>query len=226
MTQAQVEKMLGDMLGDGITITGGLKYIGKAANTAKQVIKEKSIALIESTAQAFKNNESRIPLYEKAAAKLKALRNKKSLISTKTTAAEASSSANKVPAVSKTSAAASSSEIEQAAAKAGKLATSSEAAPALRALEDLKPLGRGSTGRSVPENLIEQLALEEIMSNPALGKVLDNIKMADLRWHEADGWVKMGWQSDNLPKSTQIHYVAQCVDNVIIAIDDFKFKVG
>ncbi len=92
-------------------------------------------------------------------------------------------------------------------ADASTLTPSSSATP-LRALEDLKPLGRGITGRSIPENLSEQLALQEIMSNPALGEVLNNIKMADLRWPQTDGWVKMGWKSEN----------------VIIAIDDFKFK--
>ena len=118
MSQPEFEEFFGNFLGDCAIDAIGLKGLGKAASSAKQAIKSKSITLIESTAQAFKGNESRIPLYEKAAAKLKALRNKKSLISTKTTATEASSSANKVSATSKASAAASSSEIEQAVGNA------------------------------------------------------------------------------------------------------------
>ena len=35
---------------------------------------------------------------------------------------------------------------------------------------DLKPSGRGSTGRTEPKNLNEQLAMEEAMSNPEAGK--------------------------------------------------------
>jgi len=44
----------------------------------------------------------------------------------------------------------------------------------------LKPLGRGSTAKKQPENLKEQLALEEAMSNPKAGKQL-KIDMTDKR---------------------------------------------
>jgi filamentous hemagglutinin len=78
------------------------------------------------------------------------------------------------------------------------------------------PLGLGSTGRSTPANLQEQLALQQAMSNPAAGTVL-RIPLRDARWPAADGWEKMS-QTIN---GTQIHYVRNSISG---AVDDFKFK--
>ena len=59
------------------------------------------------------------------------------------------------------------------------------------------PLGKGSTaslskGTTLPRNLREQLAIEEVLSKPAIGKELDII-MTDTKngWMASDGWVKM-----------------------------------
>jgi len=81
----------------------------------------------------------------------------------------------------------------------------------------LKPLGRGSTGRTTPYNLKEQLAMEEIMSNPASGKVITE-SLNDPRWR---GWTKM---SNRHAHGIEIHFNAQFKNGKIINIDDFKFK--
>ena len=80
-----------------------------------------------------------------------------------------------------------------------------------------KPLGLGSTGRTEPANLIEQLAIRQAMSNPSGGTVLTNVKMTDPRWPASDGWVKM---SQNV-NGVEIHYVRNKNTG---SIDDFKFK--
>jgi hypothetical protein len=76
-------------------------------------------------------------------------------------------------------------------------------------------LGRGSTGRTVPDNLNEQLAMQEAQSNPAAGRVLTNIAMNDSRWPAADGWLKM---QQNI-NGVIIHYV---YNPGMDAVDDFK----
>nr|WKF58662.1 tRNA nuclease CdiA-2 [Paraburkholderia busanensis] len=78
------------------------------------------------------------------------------------------------------------------------------------------PLGLGSTGRAIPNNLQEQLALQQAMSNPAAGVQLP-IPLGDSRWPATDGWVKM---SQNV-NGVEIHYVRNVNSG---AVDDFKFK--
>jgi hypothetical protein len=78
-------------------------------------------------------------------------------------------------------------------------------------------LGRGSTGRTEPANLKEQLAMEEAQSNPTAGRVLTRITMSDSRWPAEEGWVKM---QQNV-RGVTIHYV---YNPVMDAVDDFKFK--
>ncbi|MET8283613.1 polymorphic toxin-type HINT domain-containing protein [Micromonospora sp. NPDC005174] len=83
---------------------------------------------------------------------------------------------------------------------------------------DLKPLGRGSTGRTAPNNLTEQMAMHEAMSSPANGTLLPLRKgMTDARWPGSDGWVKM---SQNV-NGVEIHYVMNAITG---QVDDFKFK--
>jgi RHS repeat-associated protein len=91
-------------------------------------------------------------------------------------------------------------EFEPAEGAAGKSATSA-----------------GSTGRTAPENLREQLAMEEVRANPAAGKELKNIKMNDSRWPASQGWVKMERQVNGV----SVHYVRNTITG---AVDDFKFK--
>ena len=78
------------------------------------------------------------------------------------------------------------------------------------------PLGLGSTERSTPNNLQEQLAIKQAISNPTAGVQLP-IPMGDSRWPAADGWVKM---SQNV-NGVEIHYVRNVKSG---AVDDFKFK--
>ena len=82
----------------------------------------------------------------------------------------------------------------------------------------LKPWGLGSTGRTVARNLTEQLAMKEIMSNPAMGKVIKT-GLNDPRW---SGWSKMAWHSAGV----KIHFVGKFENGVLKAVDDFKFIGG
>nr|WP_238353153.1 RHS repeat-associated core domain-containing protein [Kribbella solani] len=81
---------------------------------------------------------------------------------------------------------------------------------------DIRPLGRGSTGRALPESLSEQVAMKSAMSNPGGGRALP-IRMTDPRWPAESGWVKM---SQNV-NGVEIHYVANTRTG---QVDDFKFK--
>jgi RHS repeat-associated protein len=85
----------------------------------------------------------------------------------------------------------------------------------------LKPLGLGSTGRTVATTLQEELAMKEILANPSMGKeVIKNI--GDPRW---TGWSKMQYIK-TLGDGTKIviHYVGKIQNGVLQAVDDFKFK--
>ena len=78
-----------------------------------------------------------------------------------------------------------------------------------------KPLGLGSTGRTVPANLQEQIAMTAVRNNPA-GRQLSNIVLNDSRWPAGDGWVKM----QQIEADVNVHYVYNTVTG---AVDDFKF---
>ena len=90
--------------------------------------------------------------------------------------------------------------------------------------ETIKPLGRGSTGRTEPKNLYEQLAMKEVMSDPLNGArnlEEEGLIMTDLRWLAEEGWVKMA-RNIECPDGTHIdiHYVYNKLLNLF---DDFKF---
>jgi len=108
------------------------------------------------------------------------------------------------------------------ASAAGKVGAAADAAAAIESeLPGLpgsvpRPLGLGSTGRATPGNLGEQLAMEEVMSNPAAGNpVRMSRPMGDPRWPARAGWIKME------QRGNQIHYVMNTITG---AVDDFKFK--
>jgi len=81
-----------------------------------------------------------------------------------------------------------------------------------------KIAGLGTSGRTAPRDLVEQLAMTEVRSAPA-GTQIVRVTMRDPRWSAARGWVKMT-QTVN---GVEIHYVRNTVTG---AIDDFKFAVG
>lgn len=89
-----------------------------------------------------------------------------------------------------------------------------EALPGLPASAP-KPLGLGSTGRTVPQDLAEQLAMTQVRSAPA-GVQIRGVARTDPRWPAADGWVKM----QQVVNGVNIHYVRNTVTG---AVDDFKF---
>jgi hypothetical protein len=81
--------------------------------------------------------------------------------------------------------------------------------------------GRGSTGRTNPMNLNEQLAMESVKSNPLSEATRVPLEMTDPRWPSEQGWVKMQRVfrfSDGT--STTIHFV---YSDILGLVDDFKF---
>ena len=87
----------------------------------------------------------------------------------------------------------------------------------------LKPLGLGNTGRITPKNLTEQLTMQEALTNPATGQIIERMgPINDLRWL---GWRKMQYVHTKLDGSkTVIHYVGKWENGILKAVDDFKFK--
>jgi hypothetical protein len=84
----------------------------------------------------------------------------------------------------------------------------------------LIPLGRGSTGRVIANNLTEQLAMKEAMSNPSSGTIIIQ-SINDSRWL---GWSKMQFiHTGQNGIQTIIHYVGKWENGILIYIDDFKF---
>ena len=83
-----------------------------------------------------------------------------------------------------------------------------------------QPISRGSTGRTQPVNLREQLAMEQVKSNPSAGHPLD-ITMNDPRWPASEGWIKMQQIVPTSQGNINIHYV---YNQTLKIFDDFKFK--
>jgi len=85
-----------------------------------------------------------------------------------------------------------------------------------------KSLGRGSTGRTTPNNLNEQLAMKEVLSNPLDGAtVVPTKNMNDPRWLGSEGWVKMQRIIKTSNEKISIHFNYNTKTG---KFDDFKFK--
>ena len=80
---------------------------------------------------------------------------------------------------------------------------------------------RGQIRRTEPSNLREQLAMEQVKSNPSAGTQLTKITMNDPHWHSSDGWVKMQQIVPTSQGNINIHYVYNRFLNIF---DDFKFS--
>jgi hypothetical protein len=115
-------------------------------------------------------------------------------------------------------------EVESEVAKDAARAAESLAVNAEYESTLVKPLGRGSTGRTEAKNLYEQLAMKEVMSDPLPSATKIGLKkgMTDPRWPAEDGWIKM---SKNViapdGSNIDIHYV---YNERMHLFDDFKFK--
>lgn len=81
-------------------------------------------------------------------------------------------------------------------------------------------VSRGSSATKQPENLVEQLALEQVKSNPQ-GTQITRITMSDPRWPASEGWIKMQEIVPTSQGDINIHYVYNQVLNIF---DDFKLK--
>ena len=75
---------------------------------------------------------------------------------------------------------------------------------------------RGSSGRASPMNLKEQLAMEQVRSNPLNNAIPLKINLNDPRWPAIEGWIKMA----NNVNGIEIHFVYNFLYNLF---DDFKF---
>ena len=75
---------------------------------------------------------------------------------------------------------------------------------------------RGSTGRTEPNNLYEQLAMEAAKADPLSGRIL-RINMTDSRWLAEEGWIKMSQRINGI----EVHYV---YNKELGLFDDFKFR--
>ena len=74
-----------------------------------------------------------------------------------------------------------------------------------------------STGRSTPNNLYEQIAMESAKSNPSAGKIIIN----ELKDTRLNGSVKMTQYFDTSKGGIEIHYIWDKINNIFF---DFKFK--
>jgi hypothetical protein len=93
---------------------------------------------------------------------------------------------------------------------------------------DEKFQSRGSTadlskGTTLPRNLKEQLAAEEVKADPLKGKVLEDIKMTDPRWPASEGWVKRQYIHGEGEHAINVHYVHNKITGMA---DDFKIKLS
>ncbi|MED5052159.1 S-layer protein, partial [Anoxybacillus rupiensis] len=92
----------------------------------------------------------------------------------------------------------------------------------LNSLLKKKSLGRGSTGRTTPNSLEEQLAMKEVLSNPLKGATRVPTKnMNDPRWLGSEGWVKMQRVVKTSKGNINIHFNYNTKTG---KFDDFKFK--
>lgn len=83
------------------------------------------------------------------------------------------------------------------------------------------PVSRGSTGRTQPNNLTEQLAMEQVKSDPLSGTPLTKITLNDPRWPSSEGWIKMQQIVPTSQGNINIHYV---YNETLKIFDDFKFN--
>ncbi len=86
----------------------------------------------------------------------------------------------------------------------------------------VKVSGLGSTGRTIPKNLNEQMAMHQVQSNPLENATKLKLQMNDPRWPASDGWVKMQSIVRHADETkTIIHFL---YNQITGAFDDFKFK--
>ena len=78
-----------------------------------------------------------------------------------------------------------------------------------------------STGRTIPNNLMEQLSMEKVKSNPLENAHKIPIELSDPRWPASEGWVKMQSVVEYSSGKTVIHFVYNTITG---EFDDFKFK--
>lgn len=83
-----------------------------------------------------------------------------------------------------------------------------------------KMANKGSSGRTIPKNLDEQIAMKQVKSNPLSGAKELPFTMGDDRWPNSEGWVKMANNVSLNNSNIDIHFVYNKKLNLV---DDFKF---
>ncbi|WP_169823641.1 glycoside hydrolase domain-containing protein [Anaerobium acetethylicum] len=82
--------------------------------------------------------------------------------------------------------------------------------------------GLGSTGRTLPNTLNEQMAMQQVLSSPLDGATKLPFSMKDSRWTASEGWLKMQSAVQNADDTkTIIHFL---YNELTHEFDDFKFK--
>jgi hypothetical protein len=76
--------------------------------------------------------------------------------------------------------------------------------------------GRGNTGRTMPMNENEAMAMLKVMEDPYVGRRL-GMTMGDSRWPVEEGWMKF----ERIYGGVKIHYL---YSPLLDEFDDFKFK--
>ena len=76
-----------------------------------------------------------------------------------------------------------------------------------------------ATGSTLPRNLEETLATEEVKADPNLGKEIKAVEMTDRRWPAAEGWVKKAYNRAVSYGRIEVHYVWNKITG---AVDDLK----
>lgn len=77
--------------------------------------------------------------------------------------------------------------------------------------------GRGSTGRTIPNNILEQTAMNNAKIDPLSQSIRIMEKMSDPRWSGWDKYQIVYYTSDN---KITIHFVYDPINHLF---DDFKF---
>jgi hypothetical protein len=80
--------------------------------------------------------------------------------------------------------------------------------------------GAGKTGRNIPNNLNEQLAMKQVQSDPLNGATKIPIQLKDTRWPSNEGWAKMQNIIETSEGKVTIHFNYNANTG---AMADFKF---
>jgi|GEM_PF-587491 len=92
-------------------------------------------------------------------------------------------------------------------------------------IETVKILNRGNTGRIVPNNIKEQMAMRYVKADPLTeATVLTELKLSDKRWPASEGWTKMQRVFRTTGEKNTVITIHFNYNKLTNEFDDFKFK--